>query len=240
MKTILGKLVGVVFLLAGAFFVLAGGMRFFAVSMVLADGRVNEVPGGTLATLLLQSVVLLLISFWALQRGWGRVRGPSGAATAEERFASTPSPVVSPPPPPPPVPAPVAPRIAPAPAHREIEPVPVRAVELVLTLAHRGQVVVMLPGSGEITVGRGRDSRIVVASKFVSRAHAKVIWESGASPRVVNLSSLGTTLRATGDATVRSCDPELPLEGEGMIALSADYAEAVATGDVISFAISSR
>ena len=134
---------------------------------------------------------------------------------------------------------PVAPAPAPAPA-----PVPVptahrqaREPMATLVLSHGGKEYRFAPGVAEISIGRSLESAIVIPSKFVSRSHATIAWPAGSAPGLKNLSSAGTSLRIGGTPHAVPSKGEILLNGNGSIALGADFAAAEAEGDVLHFKV---
>ncbi len=223
MKRVGNILVGLILLPFGAFFIVAGTFRVFHAAMAMADGRLEGTQASEALLALLIGLLWVAPGYWAGSSGWNRLkRGiwPVAEAPATPPIAAT-------------VPEPAAI----VPALRAARPESARTLAAVLTLDHKGQVALLTADSGEAVLGRGSECRVIVNSKHVSRAHARIVWDPTGAPCLVNLGQLGTSVCAKGESHYRPCDPQLRLEGEGTIALSSDGADAASRGDVVSFAV---
>lgn len=88
---------------------------------------------------------------------------------------------------------------------------------------------------GEIFIGRGRDVHITVPEIHVSRKHAKVVWEDGGIPYLVNLSQNGACVRFSSSGKEQTCMDRIQLHGSGEIALCSRFDQISSPAEVVSF-----
>ncbi len=93
------------------------------------------------------------------------------------------------------------------------------------------------PGDGEIFMGRGKDVHITVPEIHVSRKHAKIVWEEGGYPHLVNLSQNGACVRQAGTGREQTCMTKVLLEGSGEIALCSRFGQITSPAEIISFSL---
>ena len=84
-------------------------------------------------------------------------------------------------------------------------------------------------------MGRSKDVHITVPEVHVSRKHAKIVWEGGAIPFLVNLSQYGTCIRFAGSGQEQTCMTKIALEGGGEFALCSDFGQVASPGEIIRF-----
>ena len=91
------------------------------------------------------------------------------------------------------------------------------------------------PPEGEILMGRGKDVHIIVPEIHVSRKHAKIVWEEGGIPYLVNLSQNGTCVRFTSTGREQTCMEKLALQEDGEIALCSRFSQVVTPTEIIGY-----
>lgn len=91
------------------------------------------------------------------------------------------------------------------------------------------------PSEGEILMGRGKDVHIIVPEIHVSRKHAKIVWEQGEVPFLVNLSQNGTCVRATSTSPEQTCMEKLLLAESGEIALCSRFSQIASPTEIIGY-----
>lgn len=107
------------------------------------------------------------------------------------------------------------------------------ATAVVLTLA--GVERRFTAGDGEIFMGRGKDVHIIVAEIHVSRKHAKIVWEDGRYPQLVNLSQNGACVRFSETGREQTCMTKVPLQGSGEIALCGRFGQVSSPAEIIGY-----
>jgi hypothetical protein len=90
------------------------------------------------------------------------------------------------------------------------------------------------PAEGEILMGRGKDVHITVPEIHVSRKHAKIVWEQGGLPYLVNLSQNGTCVRFASTGREHTVMEKLALLEDGDLALCSRFSQA-SPGEIIGF-----
>lgn len=93
------------------------------------------------------------------------------------------------------------------------------------------------PADGEIFIGRGKDVHITVPEIHVSRKHAKIVWEAGGVPCLVNLSQNGTCVRLKSTGNEHTCMARMPLQGAGEIALCSRFGQISSPAEIIVFSL---
>jgi len=91
------------------------------------------------------------------------------------------------------------------------------------------------PAEGEILMGRGKDVHIIVPEIHVSRKHAKIVWEQGGVPYLVNLSQNGTCIRFASTGREQTCMEKLALPEGGEIALCSRFSQVATPTEIIGF-----
>ena len=211
MKRVFDGLFGLVLLAFGAVFIAGGVLRFYQHAKLMTLPNLPPEASGDALLQMLLGLLVVALAYAAATRGWARL----SRAVRRNAEPAQPSPAVAPAPPP-------AARYLPA----------------VLTLTHGGRTVMLPSDGGDAVLGRGRDCRLVIDSKHVSRAHARITWDASGLPRLVPLGQLGTSLRGKNEREYRPCAAEVSLAGQGTVALSADGPDAESRGDVIQFEVS--
>ena len=87
-----------------------------------------------------------------------------------------------------------------------------------LELSLGDQLVKVDPSCTSVTIGRQKHNDIMLDDSRVSRSHARVEYRRGRY-MLIDQSSNGTYVLASGGTVVRIKKDELPLIGEGIIAL---------------------
>ncbi len=90
---------------------------------------------------------------------------------------------------------------------------------------------------GEVFMGRGKDVHVIVPEIHVSRKHAKIVWEDGRHPHLVNLSQNGACVRFTESGREQTCMSKTPLEGSGEIALCSRFGQISSPAEIIGFSL---
>lgn len=168
---------------------------------------------------------------------------PSATATVPPVKAAPPPRAAPPAPPPAPRPAAVAkPAAAAEPelgAEETVLARPQRAAAREISLTHSGSTQRFTRKDGEIHIGRSQENHIRVDVGYVSRKHAKIVWEAD-GPVLVNLSAAGCCVKfdATGGRP-EPCAERLPLHGSGAFALASLFGQSPSGLDVVKFAIAS-
>jgi hypothetical protein len=106
-----------------------------------------------------------------------------------------------------------------------------------ITLTFGGAERRFTPADGEIFVGRGKDVHITVPEVHVSRKHAKIVWEAGGVPYLVNLSQNGTCVRLKSTGREHTCMARMPLQGDGEIALCSRFGQISSPAEIIAFSL---
>jgi hypothetical protein len=114
---------------------------------------------------------------------------------------------------------------------------PVAAGASAITLTFAGAERRFTPADGEIFIGRGKDVHITVPEIHVSRKHAKIVWEAGSVPYLVNLSQNGTCVRLAGTGREHTCMARMPLQGSGDIALCSRFGQVSSPAEIIAFSV---
>lgn len=109
------------------------------------------------------------------------------------------------------------------------------AAAIVLTFS--GSERRFTPADGEIFIGRGKDVHITVPEIHVSRKHAKIAWEAGGIPYLVNLSQNGSCVRYTSTGREHTCMARIPLQGSGDIALCSRFGQITSPAELIGFSL---
>jgi len=104
-----------------------------------------------------------------------------------------------------------------------------------ITLTFSGAERRFTPADGEIFMGRGKDVHITVPEIHVSRKHAKIVWEAGGVPYLVNLSQNGTCVRLKSTGREHTCMARMPLQGEGEIALCSRFGQISSPAEIVAF-----
>lgn len=90
---------------------------------------------------------------------------------------------------------------------------------------------------GEVLMGRGKDVHVIVPEIHVSRKHAKIVWEDGRYPHLVNLSQNGACVRFAESGREQTCMSKIPLEGSGEIALCSRFGQISSPAELIGFSL---
>ncbi len=106
-----------------------------------------------------------------------------------------------------------------------------------ITLTFAGTDRRFTPADGEIFIGRGKDVHITVPEIHVSRKHAKIVWEEGGVPYLVNLSQNGACVRFKSTAREQTCMAKIPLQGSGEIALCSRFGQVSSPAEIIGFSL---
>jgi adenylate cyclase len=106
-----------------------------------------------------------------------------------------------------------------------------------ITLTFAGAERRFTPADGEIFIGRGKDVHITVPEIHVSRKHAKIVWEEGGIPYLVNLSQNGTCVRYASTGREHTCMARIPLQGGGDIALCSRFGQVSSPAEIIGFSL---
>lgn len=130
-----------------------------------------------------------------------------------------------------PVPASIA---APAPAK---SPVKRSAGAAAIVLNFGGVERRFTAADGEVFMGRGKDVHIIVPEIHVSRKHAKIVWEDGRYPHLVNLSQNGACVRFAESGREQTCMARIPLEESGEIALCSRFGQISSPAEIIGFSL---
>jgi hypothetical protein len=104
-----------------------------------------------------------------------------------------------------------------------------------ITLTFGGAEKRFTPADGEIFIGRGKDVHVTVPEIHVSRKHAKIVWEEGGIPYLVNLSQNGTCVRYGSTGREHTCMARIPLQGGGDIALCSRFGQVSSQAEIIAF-----
>lgn len=111
---------------------------------------------------------------------------------------------------------------------------------LAITLTFGGGDRRFTPADGEIFMGRGKDVHITVPEIHISRKHAKIVWEAGGVPYLVNLSQNGTCVRDAGTGREQTCMARIPLQGRGEIALCSRFGQVSSPAEIIGFSLQTK
>ena len=130
---------------------------------------------------------------------------------------------------------PPAPARAPAAA-----PAPRTGGVAAMTLRFQGTEKRFAPSDGEIFFGRGKDVHVTVPESHVSRKHAKIVWEAGGVPFLVNLSQNGTCVRFADSGREQTCMTRMELQGTGDIALCSRFSQVASQGEIINFTLAAK
>jgi len=142
-----------------------------------------------------------------------------------------------------PRPAPVAPPAAAVAAEAGAEETivarPQRATAREISLTHSGSTHRFTRNDGDIHIGRSHENHIRVEVGYVSRKHAKIVWEAE-GPVLVNLSAAGCCVKfdATGGRP-EPCAERLPLYGSGAFALASLFGQSPSGLDTVKFTVAS-
>lgn len=109
-----------------------------------------------------------------------------------------------------------------------------------ITLSFGGAERRFTPADGEIFIGRGKDVHITVPEIHVSRKHAKIVWEEGQVPYLVNLSQNGTCVRFKSTGREHTCMSRIPLQDAGEIALCSRFSQVSSPAEIVGFELQAQ